>query len=222
MITHHTRVSVFTTLFLALVVVGTCLPESVGAVCTPLGTTTPTVGLCKPGNGETGWTNAINDNWTLLDNRLVPPGAVMFYAAATPPAGWYACDGSAKNRTTDAALFAVIGTVYGAGDGSTTFNMPNAQSRNVIAAGQGSGLTLRNLAATGGEEAHALTIPEIPSHNHTISGAMPSAGVTFQGSGSGAGGGSPAPSIGFTGGTVPFNGHNVMDPFLVLTCIIKR
>lgn len=192
--------------------------ESAEAVCTPLGTTTPTVGLCKPGNGETGWTNAINDNWTLLDNRLVPPGAVMFYAAATPPAGWYACDGSAKSRTTDAALFAVVGTTFGAGDGSTTFNVPDGRSRNVVAAGQGTGLSLRNLAATGGEEAHALTIPEMPSHNHTISNAMPASGSVFQGSGVG-GGGSGTVSIGSTGG----NGvHNVMDPFLVLTCMIKR
>lgn len=192
--------------------------ESAEAVCTPLGTTTPNVGLCKPGSGETGWTNAINDNWTLLDNRLVPPGAVMFYAAATPPAGWYSCDGSAKSRTTDAALFAVVGTTFGAGDGSTTFNVPDARSRNIVAAGQGTGLTLRNLAATGGEEAHVLTIPELPSHNHTISNAMPASGTTFQGSGTGAGG-SGAASIGFTGGN---GAHNVMDPFLVLTCMIKR
>lgn len=216
---HATRSTAMATVLTVLAVFLPFSHESAEAVCTPLGTTTPNVGLCKPGNGETGWTNAINDNWTLLDNRLVPPGAVMFYAAATPPNGWYACDGTAKNRTTDAALFAVIGTTFGAGDGSTTFNVPDARSRNVVAAGQGTGLTLRNLAATGGEETHALTIPEMPSHNHTVSGAMPSAGAVFQGSGTGGGGGSPAPSIGFTGGN---GSHNVMDPFVVLTCMIKR
>ncbi|UVT19085.1 MAG: tail fiber protein [Nitrospira sp.] len=192
--------------------------QSAEAVCTPLGTTTPNVGLCKPGNGETGWTNAINDNWTLLDNRLVPPGAVLFYAAATPPNGWYVCDGTAKNRTTDAALFAVIGTTFGAGDGATTFNVPDARSRNVVAAGQGTGLTMRNLAGSGGEETHTLTISEMPSHNHTISNAMPASGSVFQGSGVG-GGGSGTVSIGLTGGN---GAHNVMDPFLVLTCMIKR
>lgn len=213
-----TRSTVMAMMLSVLAVVFPFSNESAEAVCTPLGTTTPNVGLCKPGNGETGWTNAINDNWTLLDNRLVPPGAVMFYAAATPPAGWYACDGSAKSRTTDAALFAVVGTTFGAGDGSTTFNVPDGRSRNVVAAGQGTGLSLRNLAATGGEEAHALTIPEMPSHNHTISNAMPASGSVFQGSGVG-GGGSGTVSIGSTGG----NGvHNVMDPFLVLTCMIKR
>lgn len=216
---HHATRSM--AMAMVLTVLAVFLPfsnESAEAVCTPLGTTTPNAGLCKPGNGETGWTNAINDNWTLLDNRLVPPGAVMFYAAATPPAGWYACDGSAKSRTTDAALFAVVGTTFGAGDGSTTFNVPDGRSRNVVAAGQGTGLSLRNLAATGGEESHVLTIPELPSHNHTISNAMPASGTTFQGSGVGAGG-SGAASIGFTGGN---GAHNVMDPFLVLTCMIKR
>lgn len=219
MITRERRASAMTTTVLfALVALFPFLPESAEAVCTPLGTTTPNVGLCRPSGGEAGWTNAINDNWALLDNRLVPPGSVMFYAAATPPNGWYACDGTAKNRTTDAALFAVIGTTFGAGDGTTTFNIPDARSRNVVAAGQGTGLTLRNLAATGGEEAHALTIPELPSHNHTISNAMPASGSVFQGSGVG-GGGSGTVSIGFTGGN---GAHSVMDPFLVLTCMIKR
>lgn len=201
---------------MALVALALCVPESAGAVCTPLGATTPNAGLCKPGNGETGWTNAINDNWTLLDNRLVPPGAVMFYAAATPPAGWYACDGTAKSRTTDAALFAVIGTTFGAGDGSTTFNVPDGRSRNVVMAGSGPGLSVRNLGATGGEESHFLSIGEMPAHSHTYSAVQNVAGAVAAG---GADKGQPTNNSGSTGGN---GAHNVMDPFLVLTCIIKR
>lgn len=189
------------------------------AVCTPLGTTTPNVGLCKPSNGEAAWTNAINDNWTILDNRLVPPGAVMFYAAATPPNGWYACDGSAKNRITDAALFAVISTTYGAGDGATTFNLPDARSRSVVAAGQGTGLTLRNLAATGGEETHALTVTEMPAHMHTFSAVQNVSGAVAAAAGGAGNKGVSSSNTGSTGGN---GGHNVMDPFLVLTCMIKR
>lgn len=56
---------------------------------------------------------------------ITPTGSVLAFAGSTSPAGWLLCDGSAVSRTTYAALFAVIGTTYGTGDGSTTFNLPN-------------------------------------------------------------------------------------------------
>lgn len=55
----------------------------------------------------------------------VPSGAVQAFAMGTPPTGWLSCDGSAVSRTTYSALYALIGTTYGAGDGSTTFNLPD-------------------------------------------------------------------------------------------------
>lgn len=55
----------------------------------------------------------------------VPAGAVMTFAMNAPPAGWLKCNGDIVSRTTYAALFAAIGTTYGAGDGSTTFNVPD-------------------------------------------------------------------------------------------------
>ena len=58
-----------------------------------------------------------------------PSGAVMMFAATIPPTGWLVCDGSAVSRSTYAALFSAIGTVYGVGDGVTTFNLPNFASR---------------------------------------------------------------------------------------------
>ena len=54
-----------------------------------------------------------------------PVGVVQAFAGSTTPDGWLLCDGSAVSRTTYADLFAVIGTTYGAGNGSTTFNLPN-------------------------------------------------------------------------------------------------
>lgn len=63
---------------------------------------------------------------------VMPVGAITAYAAATAPAGWLLCDGSAVSRTTYAALFAVIGTAYGPGDGSTTFNLPNYSSAKLL------------------------------------------------------------------------------------------
>lgn len=60
-----------------------------------------------------------------LLNNLVPTGCVQAYAGNTTPQGWLLCDGSAVSRRDYAALFAVIGTTYGRGNGSTTFNLPN-------------------------------------------------------------------------------------------------
>lgn len=56
---------------------------------------------------------------------ITPTGSVLAFAGSTSPDGWLLCDGSAVSRTDYAALFAVIGTTYGTGDGSTTFNVPN-------------------------------------------------------------------------------------------------
>lgn len=66
---------------------------------------------------------------------LVPAGSIMGWTTTTAPAGWLECDGSAINRTTYAALFAVIGTTYGIGNGSSTFNVPDLQDRMMAGAG---------------------------------------------------------------------------------------
>lgn len=61
----------------------------------------------------------------------IPSGSVIYFAANTPPAGFLKANGAALSRTTYAALFAVIGTTYGAGDGSTTFNLPDLRGEFV-------------------------------------------------------------------------------------------
>lgn len=61
----------------------------------------------------------------LIPTELAPPGALQFFARQTPPTGWLKANGAAVSRTAYAALFAAIGTFYGAGDGSTTFNLPD-------------------------------------------------------------------------------------------------
>jgi microcystin-dependent protein len=93
------------------------------------------------------------------------PGEVKMYAGWPSPAppGWLVCDGSAVSRTTYDALFAVIGTAYGAGDGSTTFNLPDFRDRFPV----GSGYSYA-AGATGGEAAHQLTAAEMPSHRHSM------------------------------------------------------
>ena len=68
-----------------------------------------------------------------------PVGSVMMFAGATAPDGWLFCDGSAISRTTNAALFTAIGTTYGTGDGSTTFNIPD--TRGMFVRGLNTGTT---------------------------------------------------------------------------------
>lgn len=98
-----------------------------------------------------------------------PVGAVMQFAgtSASAPSGWLYCDGSAVSRTTYSDLYAVIGTTYGSGDGSTTFNLPNTSGR--VPVGLDSGDSDFNTAGnTGGSKTHTLSTAEIPSHNHSI------------------------------------------------------
>jgi microcystin-dependent protein len=96
-----------------------------------------------------------------------PTGGIMMWGTGTAPTGWLLCAGTAVSRTTYAALFAVIGTTFGSGDGSTTFNLPNYTNRMPY------GTTL---AATGGSAdavvvSHTHTATSTvtdPSHSHTI------------------------------------------------------
>jgi microcystin-dependent protein len=64
---------------------------------------------------------------SFLATSLAPTGTVLPFAGASAPTGWLLCDGSAISRSTYANLFTVLSTTYGSGDGSTTFNVPNAQ-----------------------------------------------------------------------------------------------
>ncbi len=90
--------------------------------------------MALAGNGGTAQFqySATASRWILISggqstNSFVPPGAILAMATTTAPAGYLVCDGSAVSRTTYAALFTAIGVMYGPGDGSTTFNLPNYQ-----------------------------------------------------------------------------------------------
>lgn len=77
------------------------------------------------------------DPTTLFSPLGIVPGLVSPYAGSSAPTGWLLCDGSAVSRATYASLFGITGTTFGAGDGSTTFNLPDLRSRLAIGAGTG-------------------------------------------------------------------------------------
>lgn len=97
-----------------------------------------------------------------------PIGSVKMYAGASTPSKWLYCDGSAVSRTTYAKLFAVIGTTYGAGNGSTTFNLPDFRGRVPVGMGKGTAADAqtRSLGYAGGTETVTLTVSQMPSHTH--------------------------------------------------------
>lgn len=113
-----------------------------------------------------GSTNVTGDYY-LNNYLLIPTGSIFPYAGNSVPGGYLLCDGNAVSRSTYNRLFQTIAEIYGSGDGSTTFNLPDLRGRTPIGFGQGSGLTNRLLGDIDGEETHTLTTDEIPSHNHT-------------------------------------------------------
>ena len=110
---------------------------------------------------------------------LAPAGTVLPFAGSAAPTGWLLCFGQTVSRTTYSDLFSTIGTTYGAGDGSTTFAVPDLRGRipageddmGGTAAGRltsgGSGVNGAQLGATGGAETHTLNSAQIPAHTHT-------------------------------------------------------
>jgi microcystin-dependent protein len=98
----------------------------------------------------------------------MPTGVILSYGAPTAPAGWLLCDGRAISRSTYAPLFNIISTNWGAGDGVTTFNLPDFRGRVPVGVGQQPGGTNFVLGATGGEEQHTLLLAELAAHAHAI------------------------------------------------------
>lgn len=154
------------------------------------------------------------------------------FAGNFAPTGWAFCNGQLLPISQNTALFSLLGTNYG-GDGKSTFGLPNLGSRTPIAAGQGAGLSIRDLGETGGSATVTLLESGMPNHRHTASGVAAGGNAN---SPAGAAWAEPhlgrvadqayaaAPSttmhpqsLAMTGGGAP---HNNLPPYLVVTFII--
>lgn len=173
---------------------------------------------------------------------LMPIGAGCdFWGTTLPSANWMWAYGQAISRTTYAALFAIIGTTYGSGDGSTTFNLPDKRGRTTAGkddmggtsanrlTNQSGGLNGDNLGATGGSETHTLTTTEMPSHTHkTIAAAAGFdgnivTGGAWQGAASLSQGGTAfrVASNPDTGSAGSGGAHNNVQPTIIANYMIK-
>lgn len=169
-------------------------------------------------------TDGVSKNIFLDDNT--PVGTITSYGGTTDPAYWLICDGRAISRTAYAELFAVIGTTYGSGDGSTTFNIPDLRGR--VAVGHN---TTYGLGASGGEATHTLSVNEMPSHTHSFVKGGASININVTSGVETTSGFESASTGGLWGGNKKANSaianagggqaHNNMQPYLVTNYIIK-
>jgi microcystin-dependent protein len=194
-------------------------------------------------NGDAYWNDGsgnaiqITQGGTLYPPVVVgiPTGIMFPYGGTVAPSGYLLCNGAAVSRTTYSDLFTTLGTAFGIGDGSTTFNLPDTQGRAPIGVGTYTdpvqGAVTRTLGQSLGASQHLLTSSEMPSHNHTLTDPGHAHTVANQfnadtgGNGvfaAGAGQNTGTATTGITlantgGGTV----HNNMQPSLAVNYIIK-
>jgi microcystin-dependent protein len=108
--------------------------------------------------------------------QSAPVGVVLPYAGAAAPDGWLLCDGRAVSRVQFADLFGALGTVFGAGDGATTFNVPDMRGRLPLGMDNLGGTSANRVAAAAaatrggnaGTENVTLTTSQLPGHSHTV------------------------------------------------------
>lgn len=198
------------------------------AITSTIGTSEVTLSLNKTGIGigkvwQKGSIDA-KDEIFQEDLTIPPSGTVVAFAGGSAPTGWLLANGSAVSRSTYARLFAVIGTAFGAGNGNTTFNLPNFKGR--VGVGLDSSQTeFDTIGETGGAKRVTLTTSEMPSHTHGP-GSPANNFWGYNGSSTGEGTWNPTNGSGVAGAnTTGSSGggasHENMPPYVVLNYIIK-
>jgi len=181
------------------------------------------------------------DGANLTGIEGIPTATIVPWSDSSVPSGFLECNGSAVSRSTYADLFAIVGTTYGSGDGSTTFNVPDLQDNVAVGksntknlGSSGGANTVTATGNVGGGTANAtLSTAQLASHSHSITlytgvgyanprkhapavssnSAQPGLGTNNQGSGSGH---SHNMSANFTG-----DATSVVQPYLTVIYIIK-
>ena len=162
-----------------------------------------------------------------------PTGSMKLWGASSAPAGYVLGDGSAISRTgANAALFAVYGTTYGSGNGTTTFNVPDFRGRVPVGVGTGTGggasgtgaptggsaLTAVSLGTWKGEESHTMTTAELVAHTHTVPTNTASSNVGSQSVPQSVSAANSSVTSASEGGSTAFN---VIQPVMGVNIIIK-
>lgn len=168
----------------------------------------------------------------------IATGTIVPWSDTSLPTGFLECNGQAVSRSTYAALFAVISTTYGSGNGSTTFNLPDIKDKTILSrsnskaiASTGGANTVQSTGNVGGSTAnHTLTTSQLPPHTHTdISRSSNAVGSTGSGanlftytpgnsstSTGGGGGHAHNMSANFTGDST-----SIVQPYLAVVYVIK-
>ena len=168
----------------------------------------------------------------------IPTATIIPWSDSSVPSGYLECNGAAVSRSTYSALFAIVGTTYGAGDGSSTFNVPDLQDKVTVSKSNNKALAstggAENVAATGniaGSTANAtLSTPQLASHSHSQA-SSPSQQYR-NGTNPSFRGGTPSPGSTGNAGSGQGHSHNlcanftgdavsVLQPYLTIIYIIK-
>ena len=168
----------------------------------------------------------------------IPTATIVPWSSSSVPTGFLECNGAAVSRSTYAALFAIVGTTYGAGDGASTFNLPDLQDNVAMGksgtkalASTGGANTVAASGTVGGTTANAtLSTAQLASHSHSAS----TGSASFQNNPTGGFQGTATTPGGSTGNTGSGTGHqhnmsatftgsatSVLQPYLTIIYIIK-
>ena len=150
--------------------------------------------------------------YAIRTGNSTPPGSINVFAGTESPTGWFLCNGQVIDRDEYSNLFDVIGTTYGDGDGSSTFNLPDLSGRNPIGY-KSDEESFDSLGEIGGSKEHTLSSDEIPTFTKYSSHSS----ITNNGTGGVSNGVVEISTTTFGGGSP----HNILDPYIVMNYIIK-
>ena len=175
------------------------------------------------------------DGANLTGIEGIPTATIVPWSSSSVPSGFLECNGAAVSRSTYSALFAIISTTYGAGDGASTFNLPDMQDNVAMGksgtkalASTGGANTVAASGTVGGTTAnHTLTVAELASHSHTGRAAINSASFTGNNNSTGATNTNTGSAGSGTGhqhnmsATFTGSATSVVQPYLTIIYIIK-